>query len=163
MYFNIENRDENYINQLKEFLQENYGFKVQSLKEYNRGWYGETWEARTDKCRYFIKINYFEKQAKKYQKSFQVLEFMNDNGIDFVSQVIKSKENLLYTVFNSGTVGVFEFVDWLWRTNFLNCLPPHRVPGLARLPLMNFSVWAGHSCGKYQAQAYSHRFAVHER
>jgi DNA gyrase/topoisomerase IV subunit B len=91
MYFNIDDRNLEYRNNLKNFIENSYSLKIISINEYNRGFYGETWKIECIKNNiFFVKIIYFEKQAKKYRKCFEILDFMKDNGIDFVSQVIKT-------------------------------------------------------------------------
>jgi hypothetical protein len=92
MYFNIDGRDENYYLKLKIFIEENYQLKIISIKEYNRGWYGETWKIEcSNNCNYFVKIIYFEKQAKKYRQWFPVLNFMHLHGINYVSKVYNTQ------------------------------------------------------------------------
>ena len=111
MYFNIDNRDEAYKAELKSFIEGNYGFCILKMSEHNRGWYGETWRIESDKGNFFVKIIYFKKQAKIYQKSFPVLDFMQRNGIDFVSQPVRTTKNKHFVDFNGGTLAIFKFVD----------------------------------------------------
>jgi hypothetical protein len=112
MYFNIDGRNENYYLELKTFIEENYQLKIISMKEYNRGWYGETWKIKcNNNCNYFVKIIYFEKQAKKYQQCFPVLDFMHLHGIDYVSKVYYTQDNKSFILFNGGTLAVFDFAE----------------------------------------------------
>jgi hypothetical protein len=112
MYFNIDGRDEKYWLKLKSFIEENYQLKVISMKEYNRGWYGETWKIEcNNNSSYFVKIIYFEKQAEKDRQSFSVLDFMHLHGIDYVSKVYNTQNNESFVLFNSGTLAVFDFAE----------------------------------------------------
>jgi hypothetical protein len=112
MYFNIDRRNLEYRNKLMAFIQKNYYLKIVSMNEHNRGFYGETWKIEcNNNCNYFVKIIYFERHAKKYRKCFQILDYMEKNGIDFVSKVIKSNNNKPYLCFNEGTLAIFKFID----------------------------------------------------
>jgi hypothetical protein len=112
MYFNIDGRDIKYRNKLKAFIENSYSLKIVSINEHNRGFYGETWKIECDNnSNFFVKIVYFRKHAKKYVKCFRVLDYMKDNGIDFVSQVIKIKSHKPYLIFCGGALAVFKFVD----------------------------------------------------
>lgn len=113
MYFNIDNRDKKYIEELRDFVERNYGVKVRTMAEHNRGWYGETWRVECDgRDPIFLKIIYFEKQAaRRYQKCFPVLDYMRERGIDFVSQVVHTKDGAPFAIFKGGTLGAFEFIE----------------------------------------------------
>ena len=112
MYFNIDGRDEVYQAELRMFIESAYKIDIISMREHNRGWYGETWKLNcADGQKYFVKIIYFEKQAKIYQKCFPILQHMKNHGIDFVSQFIPTKDGKPYLIVKGGTLALFKFID----------------------------------------------------
>ncbi len=103
-------RDEDYIENLKNFVIENYGLEVIKIKKAKRGFYGETWAVITNENKYFLKFNYSNVQDE-YAKSFAVMDYFSSMGIDFTPKIIKAKNGALYTNFENGVLGVFEWID----------------------------------------------------
>jgi hypothetical protein len=140
MYFNIDGRDEKYYHELKMFIEYEYRLNILSMKEHNRGWYGETWKIECDGNRgFFVKIVYYDKHAKKYQQCFPVLNFMRSRGIDFVSEVITARNGKPFLIFNGGTLAVFKFVDGVHIEDTPTTLVPLMV-NIYKLPKPDFQI-----------------------
>lgn len=103
-------RDKEYIRRLKDAIYEQYGISATEITPAKRGYYGETWKVHADSD-FFLKIDYLPFHQKKFQKSLPVIEYLCENGIDFVGKVIKTRENKLYLNFDSAVAGLFEWVD----------------------------------------------------
>lgn len=104
-------RDEKYIHRLIETLYEQYGIAADSVTPANRGYYGETWKVCADTGLYFLKMDYFPFHQEKFRQSLSVIEYLCENGIDFVGRVIKTRENALYSNFDGAIIGLFEWVE----------------------------------------------------
>ncbi len=102
--------DSKYIADLQIMLRENYNFSIELISEAKRGFFGETWEVITDTQNYFIKIDYWDYHKNLYRDSFSVMDYLLNNGISFIPQIIKTKNCELFCCFNQGIVGVFEFI-----------------------------------------------------
>jgi hypothetical protein len=140
MYFNIDGRNEQYCNELKIFIEYNYQLNIVSIEEYKRGWYGETWKIEcNDSRRFFVKIIYYDKQARKYQQCFPVLNYMHLQGINYVSKVFISRNNKPYLIYNGGTLAVFEFVDGVHIEDKATTLVPLMV-NIYKLPTPDFHI-----------------------
>ena len=140
MYFNIDNRSDTYRHELQAFLESEYLLSIVSMKEHKRGWYGETWKIEcNNNCNYFMKIIYYDKQAIKYRQCFPVLNFMQFQGINYVSKVIAARNSKLYTIFNGGTLAVFKFVDGVHIVDKPITLVPLMVD-IYKLPKPDFQI-----------------------
>jgi hypothetical protein len=140
MFYNIDGSDFEYRIKLKAFIENAYSINITSIDEHNRGFYGETWKVESNNNnRYFIKIIYSEKHAKKYMSSFNVLDFMNANGIDFVSKVIKAISGKQYLSFNEGILAMFDFVDGIHAKDNPITFIPYLVR-IYNLPVLNIDV-----------------------
>lgn len=104
-------RNNQYLQGLKALLTDIYDIDVINITEAKRGFFGETWTAETPKCKYFIKIDFWNYHKEIYRKSFSVVEYINSCGIDYILKIIKTKTGELFTRFNGGIMGVFEFFD----------------------------------------------------
>lgn len=60
---------------------------------------------------YFLKMDYFPFHQEKFRQSLSVIEYLCENGIDFVGRVIKTRENALYSNFDGAIIGLFEWVE----------------------------------------------------
>ena len=108
---NLTERDKHYLARLTDFLLREYGFAVISIKPAKRGYYGETWRLDTVSGSYFIKIVFSKAHKVFYERSFPVVDRINSAHIDCVSKIIKTLDGRLYTDFNDGIVGVFDWID----------------------------------------------------
>jgi hypothetical protein len=88
-----------------------YNIHAVSITPAVRGYYGETWRVDTSNNSYFIKLDYFPRHQMKYRNSLQVVAYLCNNGIDFIGNIIKSRNGELYTLFNSAVMGVFEWIN----------------------------------------------------
>ncbi|MFA6309290.1 MAG: hypothetical protein WC677_06065 [Clostridia bacterium] len=104
-------RDSQYIYELKIFLENNYDIQIESIDEAKRGFFGETWKIATTKGKYFAKIDYSIPHKHIYINSFDIIEHLNNNGIKHICKILKTKENTLYTIFRSGVMGIFDYVE----------------------------------------------------
>ncbi|MHB1483537.1 MAG: aminoglycoside phosphotransferase family protein [Saccharofermentanales bacterium] len=104
-------RDNEYISRLADFICDEYGIAAISIIPAKRGYYGETWRINTENGNYFIKLDYSPRHQIKYRNSMEVVEYLCDNGIDFISRIIKTKAGDLFSIFDSAVLGVFVWVD----------------------------------------------------
>ena len=104
-------RDEEYIHRLKTAIYEQYGIAISEIVPAERGYYGETWKLYAETGCYFLKMDYLDFHQKRFQRGLSVIEYLCENGIDFVGKVIKTRENRLYSRFDTALLGLFEWVD----------------------------------------------------
>lgn len=109
--YNSEIRTDKYINKLCDFINEKYDMKITNIQPTKRGFYGETWKINSLNQSFFVKIDYSQSHKHIYAQSFQIIEYINNQGIDFISQIVKTKSGQLYTHFNDGILGVFQWID----------------------------------------------------
>jgi Ser/Thr protein kinase RdoA (MazF antagonist) len=110
MYGNIDHRDE-YLQKVAYFIQNEYNINVSRITPAKRGFFGETWKMETDSNAYFVKLDYTNEHKKRYRCSFQVVEHLNNHGIDCISKIIKTANGNLSTNFNGSVLGIFEWID----------------------------------------------------
>lgn len=106
---NINNKQ--YISRLSAFIKQEYGIIAESITPARRGYYGETWQLNTYDKKYFIKIVSLKFHKPLYERSFPVLDYLCEQGVDFISKIVKPLQPKLYTNFEGATVGVFEWID----------------------------------------------------
>jgi len=104
-------RNSEYTNQLMGFIREKYHINTISITPAKRGYYGETWKLDAVNNSYFVKLDYFTRHQKLYRNSLAVVEYLCNNGIDFISKIVKTRDDRLYSSFNSAVLGVFEWID----------------------------------------------------
>ena len=107
---NIE-RDVDYINSLISFVREKYLLEPISIIPAKRGFYGETWKVETREKNYFLKLDYFIDHKLKFQNSLKPIDYLHSNGIDFINEIVKTKENNLFEIFNSGILVIFHWIN----------------------------------------------------
>ncbi len=100
-----------YKEDLIRFISETYNIKVKDITSAKRGFFGETWRVKSSPRDLFIKIDYWNSHKEIYKRSFPIIEYINQNGIDYIIKIVKTKDNELYSKFNSGVVGMFEYVE----------------------------------------------------
>ncbi|MCL2546069.1 MAG: hypothetical protein FWE06_02585 [Oscillospiraceae bacterium] len=103
--------DAPYMQRLSDFISQEYNLIAKSITPAARGYYGETWRLDTTDKSYFAKVDYFMRHQIIFQNSLSVIEYLCDNGIGFIPKIIKTKSNMLYSEFDSATVGLFEWID----------------------------------------------------
>ena len=104
-------REEEYLLRLKKTIYEQYGIAADEITPANRGYYGETWKVCGDSGCYFLKMDFLPFHQKRFQQSLSVIEYLCENGIDFVGTIIKTRENKLCFHFDAAVAGLFEWVD----------------------------------------------------
>ena len=103
-------RDDAYRNELKQFIEEKYNLCIHSIHEAKRGFFGETWKIITASVDYFVKIDYCDAHKQIYMNSLEIVEHLTSHNITHISKILKTNSNQLFTIFNSGVLGVFDFV-----------------------------------------------------
>lgn len=109
--YNKIHRDSEYLNCLKDFICKNYCINAIAISPAKRGYYGETWRLEAFNHTYFVKIDYFPRHQELFKNSLSVVEYLCNNNIDFISNIIKTCEGKLYSIYNSAVLGVFEWID----------------------------------------------------
>ncbi len=104
-------RDESYKKQLANFIFEKYGLTIKSITPTKRGFYGETWQLNTINQRYYAKLLYYKEYQDVYKSSFNVIEYLNNQGIDYIPTIIKTKDNTLYCEYDNAVLGIFNWID----------------------------------------------------
>ncbi|MDW7658980.1 MAG: aminoglycoside phosphotransferase family protein [Bacillota bacterium] len=104
-------QDQQYIACLTDFVREAYGLEAISIVPAKRGYYGETWRLNTEKNCYFLKLDYSSQHQVKYRNSLEVVEYLCASGIDFISRIIKTRADNLFSIFNSAVLCVFNWFD----------------------------------------------------
>jgi hypothetical protein len=110
MYSNIIRSDE-YRHRLIEFIKFEYGINALAISPAKRGYYGETWRLDTKNSSYFIKLVYAATHIDTYERSFHVIQHLCDNGINFISKIVKSKYGDLFARFDGAILGVFNWIE----------------------------------------------------
>ena len=105
------NRDEQYMQKLTSFLLDNYNIIDCKITEAKRGFFGETWKIHSLHVDYFVKIDYWDYHKEIYQRSFYIIDYITQSGINHILKILKTQNGELYTVFNDGVLGMFEFVE----------------------------------------------------
>ncbi|MCL2286431.1 MAG: aminoglycoside phosphotransferase family protein [Firmicutes bacterium] len=121
MYRNYIQRDSEYMNRLKDVICEQYHIDVIDITPAKRGYYGETWKLETPDNFYFAKLDYFKRHQKIFRNSLPVVDYLCENGIGFINNVIKTRDGKLNIFFDapestpvlssSAVLGVFEWID----------------------------------------------------
>ncbi|NLN70686.1 MAG: phosphotransferase [Chloroflexi bacterium] len=96
---------------LVDFIYEQYGIAAISIVPAKQGYYGETWCIDTENDSYFLKLDYSPQHQTKYRNSLEVVEYLCANGIDFISKLVKTRADNLFSTFNSAVLGVFVWVN----------------------------------------------------
>ena len=110
MYGSIVRNDE-YISQLSDFIGAKYGISVSKITPAKRGYYGETWKIDTDIGSYFVKLDYSAAHKKVYERSFHVIEHINNHGMDFISRIVKTSDGRPSVEYDGACLGIFEWID----------------------------------------------------
>lgn len=109
--YNTIYRDSEYINRLKNFIYKKYNIDAVTITPAKRGYYGETWQIKTESNSFFIKLDYVPRHKKIFQNSLSVVEYICNSNIDFINKIVKTRSGELYSIFNSAVMGVFEWID----------------------------------------------------
>jgi hypothetical protein len=96
---------------LQGLIREQFGFDIIAITPAKRGYWGETWKLETSGDTYFVKLDYFARHQILFRNSLAVVEYLCNNGADFVGRVVKTRAGKLYAAFNSAILAVFEWID----------------------------------------------------
>jgi Ser/Thr protein kinase RdoA (MazF antagonist) len=110
LYSNIP-RSEEYQHRLLEFIRQEYGISAARLTPAKRGYYGETWRLDATTSSYFLKLVYPAAHQAIYERSFSIIQYLCDHGIDFISRIVNTKDDDLSTRFDGAILGVFDWID----------------------------------------------------
>ena len=89
--------DEFYKIKICNAVQQEYGLHIYKIAPANRGVYGETWILYANHLRYFVKIDYSSDHQKIFAENLNVLSYLKEQGISFVSSVIKiERERIIF-------------------------------------------------------------------
>ena len=109
--YNTIHRDSDYTNSLKDFICKEYSIDAIAIAPAKRGYYGETWKLETNKRNYFVKIDYFPRHQNVFRNSLPVMQYLCDNGIDFIGAIVKTIRGELFSCFNAAILAVFDWID----------------------------------------------------
>jgi thiamine kinase-like enzyme len=104
-------RSEKYKSRLAGFIQTVYGIETVNIAPAKRGFYGETWRLNTEGDSYFLKLVYPAEHRAVYERSFPIIQHLCDNGIEFISRIVKTTAGRLCSRFDGAVLGVFEWID----------------------------------------------------
>lgn len=104
-------RNAQYISRLKESLARHYGITAIDITPAKRGYYAETWRVRAHTGCYFLKMDFLAQHQEKLACSLGVIEYLCDNGIDFVGRVVKTREGQLYIHFDTALAALFVWIE----------------------------------------------------
>lgn len=110
MYSNVQ-RDAGYISKLIGFIRQEYGIEAAAILPAKRGYYGETWRMEAVGRSYIIKVDYSQMHQHIYARSFAVIEHLCNQGIDFISRIVKTADGRLFTRFEDAVLGIFDWID----------------------------------------------------
>jgi hypothetical protein len=110
MYSDVK-RSDAYIGNLSVFINTVYDLQITAIKEASRGFYGETWRIESGGNSYFVKLDYSSAHKKIYRNSFHVIDFLCENGIDFIGKIVKTRTGNLYAEYDGAVLGVFEWIE----------------------------------------------------
>jgi hypothetical protein len=92
-------------------MRKEYNFDVDSLSPAGRGFFGETWRLEASGNSFFLKLVYFTAHKNAYERSFPIIEHLCNNGIDFISRIVKTADKRLFTRFDGAVLGLFNWID----------------------------------------------------
>jgi len=127
-------RDEAFIQRLLDFIQANYSVTPAAIIPAKRGYFGETWRAECREGLYFVKLVNGYHRAR-YQKSFSVIEHLCTHGVDYISKIVKMRDGSLYSEFEGGVLGLFDWIEGENRED--DSTKPHEYQMLARVYAVN--------------------------
>jgi hypothetical protein len=88
-----------------------YGVDAINIVPAKRGFFGETWRVHTNTGDYFAKIDFWDYHKELYRKSFAIVDFLGQNGITDTLRIRKTLKGDLYSMFDQGVLGMFDFIE----------------------------------------------------
>ncbi|WP_270564194.1 phosphotransferase [Clostridium beijerinckii] len=95
---------------MKKCIEQFYNITILAIEPAKRGCYGETWKLVSKECWYFVKIDYLNYHKTIYRDNLAVVEYLYNNGIKYINQLIKTRDDKLYVDFQDGILAVFNYV-----------------------------------------------------
>lgn len=121
---------------LAKTLWQAYDLQVIDLQPAQRGFYGETWLARTPMQTYFVKVDPWSYHQASFQNSLAVIQYLRKQGIAFIPDVILNRQGGSATVWQGRVLAVFEYIPgthlddcsalqlYLYMKKIYDCPPP---------------------------------------
>lgn len=100
-----------YMNRLIAAIDERYDISVRELMPAKRGYYGETWKVRGKSGVYFLKVDYLQFHKKRFRDSLAAIDYLCGSGIDFVGQIVKTRDGKLFSNYDGAVMGMFVWAD----------------------------------------------------
>ena len=103
--------DSDYKHRLSAAISECYAVSVRELEPAKRGYYGETWKVRGESGVYFLKVDYLRFHQQRFRGSLAAIDYLCSSGIDFVGEIVKTRDGRLFAEFDGAIMGMFVWVD----------------------------------------------------
>ena len=62
-------------------------------------------------CAYFLKLVYSAAHRGIFERSFPVVQHLNDHGIGFISRIVKTRDGRLSAFYDGAAAGLFHWID----------------------------------------------------
>lgn len=96
---------------IKNFIEIKYDFCIHTIIPADRGVYGETWNIEALEKKYFVKIHFLTSILNDYKNSLTILEYLRVQGMDFIHNVIMTKDRQLWCEYKGGILAVFSYIQ----------------------------------------------------
>ncbi|MDR1532427.1 MAG: aminoglycoside phosphotransferase family protein [Clostridiales bacterium] len=106
----ILSRGGEYLRRLCESVRAEYRLDPIGIAPAPRGYYGETWRLECEDRGYFLKLDYTT-HKDVYARSFLIIDHLWQNGINFISHIVKTVDGRLFTNFEGAVLGIFDWID----------------------------------------------------
>src|SRR5699024_8950742 len=104
-------RDAAYKRELLRTIEEIYGIAGRQLLPASSGYYGETWKLCTAEESFFLKLDYLLYHQAIFERGLSVVAYLCSQGLDFVGEVVPTKEGKLSASFHGAVLGVFRWLE----------------------------------------------------
>ena len=104
-------RDAAYKRELLRTIEEIYGIAGRQLLPASSGYYGETWKLCTAEESFFLKLDYLPYHQAIFERGLSVVAYLCSQGLDFVGEVVPTKEGKLSASFHGAVLGVFRWLE----------------------------------------------------
>lgn len=104
-------RDASYKRELLRTIEEIYGIAGRQLLPASSGYYGETWKLCTAEESFFLKLDYLPYHQAIFERGLSVVAYLCSQGLDFVGEVVPTKEGKLSASFHGAVLGVFRWLE----------------------------------------------------
>ena len=94
-----------------------WGLRDVTLREAERGFYGETWVVESAEGRFFAKLDCSPHQGI-YRHNLLVLQGLVDQNVPHVAPVRKAVGGALFAMFAGGTLALFDFIEGIHTEDY---------------------------------------------